>query len=304
MELEMPAAFAADFEHIDFHPALQDRTAGIAKDFLAPHNHYLPFTYQHLQIKGKLPPKIYSYARYHDGAKNDGETITFDMVLMDEQGRGLVEIERFSQKRVNDPAEQIRAFAQREEITAVDKPVVSEREGIRPEEGVESLHRILGYQLSPQIVVSVRDLQAAVRFTDEMVHERMQEAQQARQRAAGQPKHPRPNLNTPYTAPRTEQERKIVDIWQEMLGVEPVGVEDNFFELGGDSLVGIELVSRLSKELEQTVSAVSLFEGPTVNALIELLNPAEDKEAHLDESRRRGQLRAQRQQQRSRGRNI
>jgi acyl carrier protein len=132
----------------------------------------------------------------------------------------------------------------------------------------------------------------------------MQEAQQARQRAAGQPKHPRPNLKTPYTAPRTEQERKIVAIWQEMLGVEPVGVEDNFFELGGDSLVGIELVSRLTRELEQPVSAVSLFEGPTVNALIELLNPAEDKEAHLDESRRRGQLRAQRQQQRSRGRNI
>lgn len=302
MELEMPGAFAADFEHIDFHPALQDRTAGIAKDFLAPHNHYLPFTYQHLQIKGKLPPKIYSYARYHDGAKNDGETITFDMVLMDEQGRALVEIERFSQKRVNDPAEQIRAFAERAEMTAVDVKPVTEREGIRPEEGIEALHRILGWQLSPQVVVSVRDLQAAVRFTDEMVHERMQEAQQARQRAAGQPKHPRPNLNTPYTAPRTDQERKIVDIWQEMLGVEPVGVEDNFFELGGDSLVGIELVSRLSKELEQTVSAVSLFEGPTISALTELLNPDEDKESRLDESRRRGQLRAQRQQQRARGR--
>lgn len=297
MELEMPAAFANDFDQIDFHPALQDRTAGIAKDFLAPHNHYLPFTYQHLQIKGKLPPKIYSYARYHDGLHHDGETITFDMVLMDEQGRGLVEIQRFSQKRVNDPAEQIRAFAQREERAAA--PPIMGREGIRPEEGVAALQRILGWRLSPQVVVSVRDLAAALRFSDEMVHERMQEAQQARQRTSDQPKHPRPTLNTPYTAPRNDLERKIAAIWQEMLGVESVGVEDNFFELGGDSLVGIELVSRLSKELDQPISAVSLFEGPTVSALVGLLNPDEDKEAHLDESRRRGALRAQRQQQRT-----
>ncbi len=41
-----------------------------------------------------------------------------------------------------------------------------------------------------------------------------------------------------YTAPGSELERKLVDIWQQMLHIQRVGIHDNFFKLGGHSLPG------------------------------------------------------------------
>lgn len=292
VELALPDAFAADFQHMAFHPALQDRTAGIAKDFLAPKNHYLPFTYHRLTIRAPLPPRIFSHVRYLAEESTDGETIAFDILLMDEQGQVRVEIHRFAQKRVNDPAEQIRALAAALAAQAAapaatpDAPAASAE--IRPHEGAEALARILAHALMPQVVVSVRDLHASIRFTDEMVQERVQ----SEAPAVARPKHPRPPLATSFVAPRDEVEEQLAAIWQETLGLEQVGVHDNFFELGGDSLVGIELVTRVSKALSVQISPVSLFEGPTVAALSGLVRQSQDEVAPtFDKSRSRGDRR-------------
>ena len=51
----------------------------------------------------------------------------------------------------------------------------------------------------------------------------------------------RPELPTPYEAPRDDRERAIAGLWTHLLGVERIGVHDNFFDLGGHSL----LVARL-----------------------------------------------------------
>ncbi len=51
-----------------------------------------------------------------------------------------------------------------------------------------------------------------------------------------------------YEAPQTELEQMLANIWQDVLGVEQVGVNDNFFELGGDSIVAIQLVSRARQQ--------------------------------------------------------
>ncbi|MCA1568670.1 MAG: acyltransferase domain-containing protein [Acidobacteria bacterium] len=71
----------------------------------------------------------------------------------------------------------------------------------------------------------------------------------------------------PNESPDAEIEQTISLIWQEILGVEQVGVNDNFFELGGDSLVGIQLMSRLRLAFEVELPMTSLFESPTVAGL-------------------------------------
>ena len=126
------------------------------------------------------------------------------------------------------------------------------------------------------------------------------------QRIAPGAGHPRPALANPYVAPESAVEQRIADVWQEILGLERVGVHDNFFELGGNSLAGIRLISRLKETLEVNVSEVTLYEAPTVAALVRLLGPDDAGSAEevivpaFEGSRSRGERRKARQLQKSR----
>jgi acyl carrier protein len=63
----------------------------------------------------------------------------------------------------------------------------------------------------------------------------------------------------------------VTGLWEELLGIERVGLDDNFFELGGHSLLAVELASRLRGELRVEVPLDRVFERPTVRALVRLV---------------------------------
>ena len=69
-----------------------------------------------------------------------------------------------------------------------------------------------------------------------------------------------------FEAPRSEHERQLAAIWQEVLGVEQVGRHDNFFELGGDSIISIQVVSR-ARRAGLGLKPRDLFQQPTLHAL-------------------------------------
>ncbi len=77
------------------------------------------------------------------------------------------------------------------------------------------------------------------------------------------------NISTgiPYIAPTNEVEEKMVTIWQEILGVEKVGINDNFFELGGHSLKATLLVLKIHKEFNAEIPLREIFKLPTVKGL-------------------------------------
>ncbi|WP_281925913.1 phosphopantetheine-binding protein, partial [Flavobacterium collinsii] len=70
-----------------------------------------------------------------------------------------------------------------------------------------------------------------------------------------------------YVAPRTETEHQLVQIWENLLGIEKVGVHDNFFELGGHSLLATRLVSMIRKGLSIEISIREVFEYATIATL-------------------------------------
>jgi amino acid adenylation domain-containing protein len=70
-----------------------------------------------------------------------------------------------------------------------------------------------------------------------------------------------------YVAPRTPLEEYLQGRWQEVLGLERVGVHENFFDLGGDSLVAAALIFRLQEAFGEPVYVVSLFKAPTIAEL-------------------------------------
>jgi len=66
---------------------------------------------------------------------------------------------------------------------------------------------------------------------------------------------------------RTETETAVARIWEEVLGVEQVGLADNFFELGGHSLLATRIVSRVREAFDVDLSLRTLFESQTIEAL-------------------------------------
>jgi acyl carrier protein len=74
-------------------------------------------------------------------------------------------------------------------------------------------------------------------------------------------------LNNEYIAPRNGLEAAIAAIWQELLGMERVGIKDNFFELGGHSLLAMRVISAIRRELKVEVAIKELFVHPTIAGL-------------------------------------
>ncbi|MCS9306407.1 non-ribosomal peptide synthase/polyketide synthase [Pseudomonas aeruginosa] len=69
-----------------------------------------------------------------------------------------------------------------------------------------------------------------------------------------------------YSAPRNAMERTLAEIWQDLLGVERVGLDDNFFSLGGDSIVSIQVVSR-ARQAGLQLSPRDLFQHQNIRSL-------------------------------------
>ncbi|HEX8145432.1 MAG TPA: amino acid adenylation domain-containing protein [Pyrinomonadaceae bacterium] len=111
---------------------------------------------------------------------------------------------------------------------------------IKPEEGAEVLRRVLSMERATQVIISTGDLQARL---DQWVNIGLSGETEALRSAGAHASHPRPNLQTAYVGPRNEIEQKMADIWQELLGIDRVGIHDNFFDLGGDSIIGIQILA-------------------------------------------------------------
>lgn len=73
-------------------------------------------------------------------------------------------------------------------------------------------------------------------------------------------------LQAQYVAPRNQTERLLCEVWQSTLSIDKIGVEDNFFSIGGDSILSIQIISKL-KALGYDVSVKKLFESQTISEL-------------------------------------
>jgi len=66
---------------------------------------------------------------------------------------------------------------------------------------------------------------------------------------------------------RTEIEKRLIPIWQEVLELYDVSINDNFFDLGGHSLSGLRVLARVRRDFDVDVTIRGLFEAPTIAEL-------------------------------------
>ncbi len=77
-----------------------------------------------------------------------------------------------------------------------------------------------------------------------------------------------------YTAPADAVERQLVEIWEEVIGVRPIGATDGFFDVGGNSLLAIRLLPRVRAELGYDLPLATLVTGGTIREIAAVIREA------------------------------
>lgn len=249
------------------HPALLDIATGYAMELVPGYDPaaalWVPVAYGTLRVHAPLPDSVRSWVRLaHDDVPPD--CTVFDVTILDQAGAVLVEIERFTVKRLADPglvadgrhraAEievETRRPAPQGEGAAAARLAAQVRQGILPEEGVEAFFRAVAAG-RPQVVVSSMDLAALQRRANAPVPVSRPSAIE------------RPEAGAAYEGPRNAVERTLAGMWTELLGVERIGIHDSFFDAGGHSLIAVRLFRIIRKTCAVDLPISALFEAPTI----------------------------------------
>jgi acyl transferase domain-containing protein/thioesterase domain-containing protein len=265
--LALPPQFAADAKALRLHPALLDlaTTHGLPllDGYAQDEGLYVPFSYHSLKSYASIPNCIFSHVRLK--SQNNRSMPVFDVTLTSDKGDILVEIEGFSMKRVT----HAEMLALQKSNDSTGQPAQNEtwlqktiRAGIRPEEGVEILKTVLSRKVPAQLFVSsirLKALEQAIDANSTTIDTQEIDVE-------------RPNhLGSDYVEPTNEVEVALVTLWQDLIGVRPIGIEDDFFELGGHSLIAVRLFTRIRKLYDVDLSLATLFETPTIKQCAERL---------------------------------
>lgn len=140
--------------------------------------------------------------------------------------------------------------------------------GWSAEEGAKAFEYIVCGVDQPHLVVCTTNLVTRLGRLEDGVLQAI-EASAATVSAAF---HPRPELQTEYVLPEGEREVQLAALWSELLGVSPVGANDSLFELGGDSLLAIQLMSRIRAVTGIQIHVSELFRHPTPRGFAAILN--------------------------------
>ena len=276
--LALSPEFHADIAAIGMHPALLDLATGFAMSLIEgydahePRQLWVPVKYNRLRVFGRLPARIVSWVRNRGANAVSSEFASFDVVIASEAGEVLCEVSEFTIKRIADPE-----FAATRPVAVPEwvqgkEPVreLSPQErafqhnlslGITPREGAAAFERVLSSGSPSQVYATSLDLNQLIQQTDSLsVH-----------RGDDTAKFSRPKLDSAYVEPRDDIERTLVEIWEDLLGVDKVGVADSFFDLGGHSLIAVRLFARLRKQYQVDYPISVLFEAPTIEACARLI---------------------------------
>jgi acyl transferase domain-containing protein/acyl carrier protein len=260
--LELPEEFAADLQHYKIHPAMLDMAVGIAKKLAGGEGNYLPLSYKRFEMFRPFTRRIYSHLRCRERREeaNAGAVLTFDVTLFDEAGELLVEIEEYTLRRVHDIASQLKSLGSEEfgKVVANDQMLAG---AILSDEGVEAFRLLMAHGDLTQVIVSPLDVPSIIAKWSPKGSNLVEEIGKAQ---LLKPAHARPDTGVEYVGPRNEIEVMVAEIWEKMLGIDRIGVQDDFFVLGGDSLLGIQVVSRLREIFPIEMSPAMLFECPTI----------------------------------------
>jgi thioesterase domain-containing protein/acyl carrier protein len=272
--LSLPESFRSDLAAgFQLHPALMDMATGWAMDLIPGYEAqalWVPVFYRALRVYAPLPGEITSWVRLTEGSTAEGFA-SFDITITTLDGTVCAEAEGFSIRRLADmqalgevapPRRSEVEFRDTAGAAGPDTPVVRRfrqmlAQGIGSGEGAQAFFRALAVHQADghaDPVVTSLDLEDLIQAAD------MAEAEA--DTPAGRAG--RPETGADYRAPETDIERTLAGFWEELLGIDGIGVDDSFFDLGGHSLIAVRLFARIRKTYNVDLPISALFEAPTI----------------------------------------
>ncbi|MEX8057129.1 SDR family NAD(P)-dependent oxidoreductase [Microbacterium sp. 16-032] len=234
---------------------------------------YLPMSYELIRWRAPLTGHVFSHIRHRDDRSSDVTVVDAD--LYDASGELLCEVRGFAMRRIDRGR-----FTEgmRDALTTAAVPATShtDRSNITVEVGKSALRRILaGYPLS-HIVVTPEGVNHAIRaeagFDVELVEERLSEVHLGADRTADADA-----SSADFRMPSSHVEVELARIWSSVLGVDRIGLDDNFFDLGGNSLVAVQVASRIRTLIGRSIGITTLFDNQTLGTLAESLESVVDR---------------------------
>jgi acyl transferase domain-containing protein/thioesterase domain-containing protein/acyl carrier protein len=248
-ELQLGQDSVHDVETWLAHPALLDLATGSALYLIPGYEKsealYLPLSYKRITLYRPLPARFYSHIRCRQENTTQREIATFSFTLLDADGRVLGEVDEFALRRMATTADSPEpALRLRAPVTYSDSAEVIENQGMTSADGIKAFNQILSSDMPPGIIVVRGDF-------------------------LGKPAGPLATAFLPRSTakPEGEVESVLAEWWQELLGVEKIGVDDDFFDLGGHSLVGVRLFAKIKKTYQVDLDLAALFEARTIRQL-------------------------------------
>jgi acyl transferase domain-containing protein/acyl carrier protein len=270
--VELPDQFSQDLAIHKLHPALMDVIVGFTGGLRD--RAYIPYSYESVKIRGPLPEKLYAYSTKFQ-KKLDTYSVS-QISVMDAEGAELVAIENILSLAFDSQPSDGKSDIQKPESippSATSKgrssdlfnPLLAKlTHGVSNKEGMDCLDRILRSNI-PHIIISPVEFSKQAEPLTPLLSTTALQVTGNDDKAAVIPNDQTKEIHD------NQIEASITQVWREILGVENIRPNDNFFELGGDSLLVIQVRSKLTKVLGQKISPTNLFVYPTIRSLAEYI---------------------------------
>jgi acyl transferase domain-containing protein/acyl carrier protein len=268
VDLRLPAGLDADLSEFVLHPSLLDGATSLGlflPEVVRGGQSFLPMAYDRLIVRSALPARCYSHVSHRGQSPGNDQIITFDVTIMDEDGREVLAIEGFRVRAIDtvavraslaEPGASSPRAPSRTGASAVDQFVT-------PRQGLDLLWRMLAEPSESQYVVSREPIAERVRRMSRIA---------AAVASAGSGQLAGPAARDAGRAGSADPaassiEEQLLALWQDAFGVSTLGLDEDFFELGGNSLVAVQLAVRVRERFGVNVPGVAVLEYPTVREM-------------------------------------
>lgn len=273
--IELPETYQADLDDYHLHPGMLDTATSFLLGFLNKQKMFIPLSYESIAVYGKMPRCIYSYSKYLDSRFPQEDLASFDIQIMDEFGNVIIDIRNYTVIAISESVADRISDGKKQSIQInLDKWMNADAHGddsspigILPEEGREIFGKILTSGVS-NLIISTIDIETRLRKSH---HSTANGWNGYEQSVSKKIQAKRPPLSVEYVPPQTDIEKALCAIYENYLGMAPIGIADDFFELGGDSLKAIHVSTNIRKQFDSNITLTDLFQYKTIKNVAEFI---------------------------------